>query len=47
VGALDAGMQAAWLVRDAGDEHKPWPHGARPQLVVPNLHALCMALDAR
>jgi FMN hydrolase / 5-amino-6-(5-phospho-D-ribitylamino)uracil phosphatase len=42
VGALDAGMQAAWLVRD----ERPWEHGARPQLIVPNLHALCMALDA-
>jgi len=42
VGALDAGMQAAWLVRD----EQPWEHGARPQLIVPNLHALCMALDA-
>ena len=41
VGALNAGMQAAWLVR----EERPWEHGARPQLVVPNLHALCMALD--
>ncbi|MGJ7486539.1 HAD family hydrolase [Variovorax sp. LT2P21] len=47
VGALDAGMQAAWLVRDADDERKPWAYGARPQLVVPNLHALCMALDAQ
>ena len=41
VGALDAGMQAAWLVRD----ERPWEHGARPQLIVPNLHALCMALE--
>ncbi|RYZ11462.1 MAG: HAD family hydrolase [Comamonadaceae bacterium] len=40
-GALDAGMQAAWLVRD----ERPWEHGARPQLIVPNLHALCMALE--
>ncbi|WP_399697851.1 HAD family hydrolase, partial [Xenophilus sp.] len=40
-GALNAGMQAAWVVRDA----RPWAEGARPQLVVPNLHALCMALD--
>jgi FMN hydrolase / 5-amino-6-(5-phospho-D-ribitylamino)uracil phosphatase len=47
VGALDAGMQAAWLVRSTDDERKPWSYGARPQLVVPNLHALCMALDAR
>ncbi|MDM0072902.1 HAD-IA family hydrolase [Variovorax sp. J2P1-59] len=42
VGALDAGMQAAWLVRD----ERPWEHGARPQLIVPNLHALCMALES-
>ncbi|WP_426388911.1 HAD family hydrolase [Variovorax sp. R-27] len=42
VGALNAGMQAAWLVRD----ERPWVHGARPQLIVPNLHALCMALGA-
>jgi len=40
VGALNAGMQAAWLVRD----ERPWVHGARPQLIVPNLHALCVAL---
>jgi putative hydrolase of the HAD superfamily len=42
VGALDVGMQAAWLVRD----ERPWEHGARPQLIVPNLHALCMALES-
>ncbi|MDM0048586.1 HAD family hydrolase [Variovorax sp. J22R115] len=42
VGALEAGMQAAWLVRD----ERPWEHGARPQLIVPNLHALCMALES-
>jgi putative hydrolase of the HAD superfamily len=42
VGALGAGMQAAWLVRD----ERPWEHGARPQLIVPNLRALCMALGA-
>ena len=41
VGALNAGMQAAWLVR----EERPWEHGARPQLIVPNLHALCLALE--
>ena len=40
VGALGAGMQAAWLVRD----ERPWAHDARPQLIVPNLHALCVAL---
>ena len=42
VGALNVGMQAAWLVRD----ERPWVHGARPQLIVPNLHALCVALGA-
>ena len=42
VGALNAGMQAAWLVRD----ERPWVHDARPQLIVPNLHALCVALGA-
>jgi len=42
LGALGAGMQAAWLVRD----DRPWEHEKRPQLVVPNLHALCLALEA-
>ncbi|MDM0003416.1 HAD-IA family hydrolase [Variovorax sp. J22G73] len=42
VGALNAGMQTAWLVRD----ERPWTHDARPQLIVPNLHALCVALGA-
>ncbi|RYY66494.1 MAG: HAD family hydrolase, partial [Comamonadaceae bacterium] len=42
VGALNAGMQAAWLVRD----ERVWDKDARPQLIVPNLHALCMALEA-
>ncbi|RZI94031.1 MAG: HAD family hydrolase [Variovorax sp.] len=42
VGAMNAGMQAAWLVRD----ERPWDHEARPQLIVPNLHALCIALEA-
>ncbi len=42
VGALNAGMQTAWLVRD----ERPWTHEARPQLIVPNLHALCVALGA-
>jgi len=40
-GALDAGMQAAWLVRD----ERPWEGARRPQLIVPNLHALCVALE--
>lgn len=42
VGALQVGMQAAWLVRD----EQEWVHGARPQLIVPNLHTLCAALEA-
>jgi len=41
LGALDAGMQAAWLVRD----ERAWAHEAQqPQLIVPDLHALCVAL---
>ncbi|MDP9899065.1 HAD-IA family hydrolase [Variovorax ginsengisoli] len=45
VGALDAGMQAAWVLRMPEDERVPWSHGARsPQLTVPDLHALCRAL---
>ncbi|MDM0042107.1 HAD-IA family hydrolase [Variovorax sp. J22G21] len=46
VGALNAGMQAAWLVRAGGDAVQSWPQDARPQLIVPNLHALCLALEA-
>lgn len=42
VGALNAGMQAAWLVRD----DRAWEHDARPHLIVPNLHALCIAIEA-
>ena len=34
--------QAAWLVRD----ERPWAEGARPQLIVPDLRALCVALGA-
>lgn len=45
-GALGAGMQAAWVVRESEAAQGPWTHGARPQLVVPNLHALCIALGA-
>ncbi|VWX63453.1 putative hydrolase of the HAD superfamily [Burkholderiales bacterium 8X] len=40
VGALNAGMQAAWLVRD----ERPWVHGARPQLIVSDLLGLCERL---
>jgi putative hydrolase of the HAD superfamily len=46
VGAQGAGMQAAWLARKPGDDRQPWTHGARPQLVVPDLLALCRALGA-
>jgi len=42
VGALDAGMQAAWLVRDG----RPWEFAQRPHLIVHDLHALCVALGA-
>jgi HAD superfamily hydrolase (TIGR01549 family) len=43
IGAIDAGMQAAWLVRD----ERPWAHEQRPHLVVPDLRALCVALGDR
>ncbi|MGJ7543822.1 HAD family hydrolase [Variovorax sp. LT1R16] len=46
VGALAVGMQAAWVVRHPEEENKPWTHGARPQLVVRDLQALCRALGA-
>jgi HAD superfamily hydrolase (TIGR01509 family) len=42
LGAIDAGMQAAWLVRD----ERPWEHATQPHLVVPDLRALCVALGA-
>lgn len=45
VGALGVGMQAAWVVRMPEDERTPWSHGGQPpQLIVPDLHALCRAL---
>lgn len=40
LGALNAGMQAAWLNR--GDH--PWPHEARPQATVATLTELCELL---
>ncbi len=40
-GALDAGMQAAWLVRG----EPPSAQDVRAHLIVQNLHALCAALD--
>ena len=42
LGALDAGMQAAWLNR----ERKPWAHAARPQIEVADLITLCEAMAA-
>ncbi len=43
VGALNAGMQVAWLNRAGVD----WPHAPlMPHLVVRDLHALCRALGA-
>jgi putative hydrolase of the HAD superfamily len=42
LGAMNAGMQAAWLNR--GDH--PWPHEGEPHATVGNLHALCALLRA-
>jgi FMN hydrolase / 5-amino-6-(5-phospho-D-ribitylamino)uracil phosphatase len=42
LGAMNAGMQAAWLNR--GDH--PWPHEGEPHVTVGNLHALCVLLGA-
>jgi putative hydrolase of the HAD superfamily len=42
LGAMNAGMQAAWLNR--GDH--PWPHEGEPHVTVGNLHALCALLAA-
>lgn len=42
LGAIDAGMQAAWLVRDG----RPWLHDLQPHLAVPDLRALCAVLEA-
>ena len=42
LGAIDAGMQAAWLVRD----ERPWEHDTRPHIAVRDLRALCTALEA-
>ncbi|MBS0451767.1 MAG: HAD-IA family hydrolase [Proteobacteria bacterium] len=42
LGAIGAGMQAAWLVRDA----RPWEHETQPHLTVPDLRALCVALQS-
>lgn len=41
LGAINAGMQAAWLVRD----QRPWEHEMQPHLTVSDLRALCAALQ--
>ncbi len=41
LGALDAGMQAAWVNR----ERKPWVHEQKPQLEVADLLAICNAIS--
>ena len=41
VGALDAGMQAAWVNRAGG----AWPHARRPQVEVTELADLCLLLQ--
>ena len=43
LGAINAGMQAAWLNR--GDH--PWPHESAPPLTVASLHELCALLGAK
>ncbi|MFM6990973.1 MAG: HAD-IA family hydrolase [Rhodoferax sp.] len=40
VGALDAGMQAAWINRDA----KAWSHPQTPHITAADMAALCTAL---
>lgn len=40
LGALDAGMQTAWINRGA----QPWRHGRRPQLEAADLLAVCSVL---
>lgn len=42
LGAMNAGMQAAWLNR--GDH--PWPHEGAPHVTVGNLQELCALLGA-
>ncbi|WP_254789688.1 HAD family hydrolase [Variovorax sp. OV329] len=43
LGAIDAGMQAAWLVRD----ERPWEHDTQPHITVRDLQALCQALQPK
>lgn len=42
LGAMNAGLQAAWLNRSGA----PWNHAQAPQVQVPNLTALCALLGA-
>ncbi|MNE95405.1 flavin mononucleotide phosphatase [compost metagenome] len=45
IGALGAGLQAAWLVRPDGPHTAQWQRGgARPHLILSDLQALCRAL---
>ncbi|MBP0630858.1 MULTISPECIES: HAD-IA family hydrolase [unclassified Cupriavidus] len=45
VGALDAGLQAAWLVRPDSPHTAQWQRGgARPHLILSDLQSLCRAL---
>lgn len=46
VGALAAGLQAAWVVRDAAADAARWARsGQAPHLIVRDLYALCRAID--
>ncbi|WP_119157925.1 HAD-IA family hydrolase [Caldimonas tepidiphila] len=45
-GALAAGLQAAWIVRSSSQTSVQWVHGdRRPQLIFPDLRALCRMLE--
>lgn len=46
VGALAAGCQAAWVVRDGEEASARWSRGGdAPHLIVRDLYALCRAID--
>lgn len=46
VGALAAGMQAAWLVRGADTADAGWARASQaPHLIVRDLYAVCRAID--
>ena len=44
VGALNAGLQAAWVVRDPRPDAQRAPHAATPHLTLRDLSMLCRAL---